>query len=163
MSAYSPVCFCTTPDPILITSHTKDITIAKSRRCIWAAGKRPLQCQAADICKDCRGVRFKIQFHKWGTGRGKGKPRQRRAERLDGDDGLTGRDECGGNRREEGQERKSSPPLSCFTLKTQGEEEIGGHKRQKDEHRRVRETGGEESREPRLLPQTGSLEGKHTI
>lgn len=67
--AYSPVCFCTTPDPILITSHTKDITMVKSRRCIWEAGKRLLQRQAADICKDSRGVRFKTQFHKWGTER----------------------------------------------------------------------------------------------
>ena len=54
--AHSPLCFCTTPDPILITSHSSDITMAKSRKCIWAAGKRPLQRQAADICRDSRGV-----------------------------------------------------------------------------------------------------------
>lgn len=59
-SLHSPFCFCTTPDPILITSHSKDITMAKSRKCIWAAGKRPLQRQAAVICRDSRGGRLKI-------------------------------------------------------------------------------------------------------
>lgn len=52
---YSPLCLCMTPDPILITSHSKDITIAKTLQCIWAAGKRPLQRQSEDICEDSRG------------------------------------------------------------------------------------------------------------
>ncbi|KAF0034383.1 hypothetical protein F2P81_012141 [Scophthalmus maximus] len=51
---HSPLCFCMTPDPILITSHSKDITVAKSRKCIWAAGERPLHRAAVCICGGLR-------------------------------------------------------------------------------------------------------------
>ena len=67
---YSPLCFCMMPDPILITSHSKDITMAKSRKCIWAAGTRPLQRQAPDICRDSKGSKVENLDPQWGRERG---------------------------------------------------------------------------------------------
>ena len=54
--AYSPLCFCATPDPILITSHSTDTTKARSRKCIWAAGERRLSAGLPTSAGGLRGL-----------------------------------------------------------------------------------------------------------